>query len=982
MQRMSRLLGLGGILLIVLFLVSSPADSKGGYKNGGVSREGEEEPWTFLNTTAIGAYQFLREHPTYDGRGVVIIICDTGVDMDVPGLQTTSTGEVKVIDAQDFSGQGDVSISEAELGEEGGEKFAQDKDGRKLFHYDRLPLKPADGTYWIGFLEERRFQNSRVKDINNNGRRDDRFGVLTFKVAEGDEEYWVAFVDTDADGSVEDEQPLRDYKVQQQAFHLRGRDKEKSKDLMTFALNIRPEDRVVSFHYADHPHGTHVAGIAAGYRIYDQEHLNGIAPGAKIISLKIGNCTYSGGATTTGSMRKAFEYGIDYAQSHRDTPVIFNLSYGIGSEIEGQSEIEAFLNDLLEENENVVICVSAGNEGPGISSIGNPASASRVISVGAMFPPSSARDSYGAIIDRMIIFPFSSRGGEVAKPDVVAPGAASSSVPNYSRRENFWGTSMASPQVAGASALLLSAALQQDPPLKWSGSLIKKALKNSAREIPGYTPLDQGSGLINVPRAFEVLKRLARGKEPRVDYEISTESPFLPDYEGPAAYWRTGGYFPRGTDRQVFRVRAIFPRDTDADTKARFYRAFDLRSTADWLIVEKQSTYIRGEGWATIPVRYERKKLRNPGLYVAKVVAYRKGGAATPRSRSKVEFELLNTVIIPYTFDERNEYRRTLKGGRLRPGDLDRHFFLVPPGATTFDIAVSPAPGKWCQVMTEIFDPEGHTYAEIGPTDSRSPTPQRISIPKRHLMPGIWEVVVFADFRNKADSYYDLQVGFSGIVSDPEVITSLDFEPGDRPQGNIWLTNLFNKPFYGRAKGFLQGYQKTLDEEIQDDDSFYYDFAVDSNIEKVVFELELPKKSFNKFTDIAVNVEDSEGKYLVQDAMVYRKNRLVFYPIEEGAYTYQVKGALTYSKSGSRWHLRLKVYFYLKEKIAVSMSHKGRYVFHLYPGLRTQLHYEFEESPPIAPKGHSYFGQILLKDRYTGVIQGSIPILFQTEAKE
>jgi hypothetical protein len=68
------------------------------------------EPWTQLSLSTCKVDQFLQSHPEHDGRGVVIAILDTGVDPSIPGLTRTSDGEVKVIDVQDFTGQGDIEL--------------------------------------------------------------------------------------------------------------------------------------------------------------------------------------------------------------------------------------------------------------------------------------------------------------------------------------------------------------------------------------------------------------------------------------------------------------------------------------------------------------------------------------------------------------------------------------------------------------------------------------------------------------------------------------------------------------------------------------------------------------------------------------------------------------------------------------------------------------------------------------------------------
>jgi tripeptidyl-peptidase-2 len=66
-----------------------------------------------------GALDFIRQHPEWDGRGVVVAIFDTGVDPGAVGLQTTIDGRPKVIDIVDATGSGDVDTSKVVKPENG-----------------------------------------------------------------------------------------------------------------------------------------------------------------------------------------------------------------------------------------------------------------------------------------------------------------------------------------------------------------------------------------------------------------------------------------------------------------------------------------------------------------------------------------------------------------------------------------------------------------------------------------------------------------------------------------------------------------------------------------------------------------------------------------------------------------------------------------------------------------------------------------------
>ena len=262
----------------------------------------QEYSQSFIAIKDTGVEQFHNEHPEYDGRGTIIFVFDTGVDMGVDGLVKTSTGAIKVIDAQDFTGQGDIKFYEADIDEEDDiEYFVNEDKDYKIEGAGKLSQTAVDDDYYIGVLPEELWLNSGsgITDLNGNGTRDDLFYFVTFKVPEG---YWVVYIDTDYDGDLSDEEPFRNYKDSLKPMFIKTSD---NLSLLTFAINILPEEQKVSFFFDDGSHGTHCAGIASGCNI-GENGFSGVAPGANVIACKIGNNNFSGGATVYRKHEESF----------------------------------------------------------------------------------------------------------------------------------------------------------------------------------------------------------------------------------------------------------------------------------------------------------------------------------------------------------------------------------------------------------------------------------------------------------------------------------------------------------------------------------------------------------------------------------------------------------------------------------------------------------------------------------------------------
>ena len=219
---------------------------------------------------------------------------------------------------------------------------------------------------------------------------------------------------------------------------------------------VATADFTGSYGYDGHGHGTHVAGIAAGDGQY-----TGVAPGAQIYSGKVLNDQgYGQLSWLIEGLQWAIENNVDV------------ISLSLGATYSGSPEEQLNSPEVRKIEEavasGITVVVASGNCGNGCGSFTG------------VTTPGIARDAItiGAVDRESNWLPFS--GGDTidnyVKPDIVAPGKGiCSSVPwGYA----CWsGTSMATPHVAGAAALLK----QHDPSL--SPGAVKAALEQSAMDL-------------------------------------------------------------------------------------------------------------------------------------------------------------------------------------------------------------------------------------------------------------------------------------------------------------------------------------------------------------------------------------------------------------------------------------------------------------------------------------------------------------------
>ena len=236
----------------------------------------------------------------------------------------------------------------------------------------------------------------------------------------------------------------------------------------------------------DNGHGTHVADIIAGTGAgSDRGEGTGVAPGAALLIGKVLD------ASGSGSYDQIIA-GMEWA-AHSGADVV-NISLG-AEPTDGTDPLSQAVDQLTDETGTLFV-IASGNAGPDEGTVLNPGTAASALTVGAV-------DKHDAAAW------FSSRGprlGEdrLLKPEIVAPGvdiiaarAKGTSLGNL-LDENYTslsGTSMASPHVAGAAAILAA----QHP--KWDDDELKARLVSTSDALADIPVTTQGAGRADVADA-------------------------------------------------------------------------------------------------------------------------------------------------------------------------------------------------------------------------------------------------------------------------------------------------------------------------------------------------------------------------------------------------------------------------------------------------------------------------------------------------
>ncbi|MER8038052.1 S8 family serine peptidase [Streptomyces hydrogenans] len=908
-----------------------------------------------------GAVEFVEDHPRADGRGVTIGILDSGVDLAHPALQKTTTGERKIVDwvtATDPIVDGDLTW-----------RVQNTPVAGPVFTAAAQSWKAPEGSYqWSRFSESATAGGDPAGDINRDGDTTDVFGML-YDPAAG-----TVRVDTDQDNDFTDNEPMKPFKDGHGVNYF-GTDNPATDvvERTPFVVEIRkdvPMDPYggswvgqkrdfVNIGVVESSHGTHVAGITAAKGLFGGR-MNGAAPGAKIVSSRA--CTWDGGCTnvalTEGMVDLVVNRGVD----------IVNMSIGGLPALNDGDNVRARLYTRLIDEYGVQLVISAGNSGPGTNTIGDPGLADKVLSVGAAVSQSTWAANYGSAVDKKYaMFPFSSRGPREdggATPLVTGPGSAVNTIPTWQAGAGvpesgyalpagygmLNGTSMSSPQVAGASALLLSAAKQRK--IELSPLTLRTALTSTAKRIPGVAAHEQGAGLVDINEAWESIEDGATAHSYKVEAPVDTVI-FPAPHTGTGVYDREGGL--KVGQKKVYDVTVT---RTSGPDRA-LWHELDLKYN--------DGTFrILGDDEVRLPLNTPvtvKLEARPKTAGVHSVIL-----EADDERTEGVDKQILATSVVAsdlvapgYGFSA---------SGSVQRNSHKSYFVTVPKGATSLEVAIGGLKEKSQTRFISIHpygvpvDPTATTmcYPHYNPANTCRPDQRSYANPQA----GVWEIEVEARRTSPdLDNPYKLDVTVLGAAFDPAVQTVAEAKVGV-PSAVEWtVTNKF-AGIDGKLKGGSLGSAKVETPTIQHHESQTKTVTIGEGVERLDIGI---GNTSDKAADLDLTVL-LNGVKVASSADGDSEEAVSLVKPKAGTYTVVIDGYAVHAEGGTTYDYK-DVYF--SSALGTVKVDESK-TYPLANGASTKVPAEVVVGGP-APEGRQFFGEVqLLNARGTVAGTGSVLI--------
>lgn len=421
----------------------------------------------YLAKKDFGILEFWKENPTADGRGVIVGVYDDGISPHHPGFRVTTTGARKILKLGSSSSYATYTLTATDNGFE-------------------------------GVIDEDRVSFDGKPDLNGDGKTN------KFKVQVADK----VCMDLDLDEKFSEAECRGTFAASGEYFNLPNSamvltvefDKEKAQ------LKIQQPEK------GGDSHGEGVASVMASY-FPGNPSLDGVAPGAQIVDIDISEPTNvaSENEYTMGTVLSSLEW---LAQNGAE---VANISYSFFFSSVRSQDFMSKAIDALVKKYNIVLSFSAGNNGPGLGSLNRRTMYPDSVLVAGAFVSKELDERVWGVTglpeEGRVIY-YSSRGpGPLGEggPLLIAP---LSSLTHSSPDRGFGafsGTSSASPALAGAATVLLSAIKLEG--LKVDATTVVHALRLSGKRLKAEPFVAQGYGLPQVGEALKIYRELIQGKQ-------------------------------------------------------------------------------------------------------------------------------------------------------------------------------------------------------------------------------------------------------------------------------------------------------------------------------------------------------------------------------------------------------------------------------------------------------------------------------------
>lgn len=424
----------------------------------------------YLAKKEFGILEVWKSHPEADGRGVIVGVIDDGISPHQVGFQRTTTGARKFL-----------------------AKTSQST-------FTTYPLVAAEDGFTVEVKEGMTFGG--IVDLNMDSSLNNWKASVS---ADGSR----VCLDLNVDEKFDDSECKGTFAKTGDYYLLPNNP---TLTVMTEVDLVKKTLKVLQPEKDDDSHGEGVASVMAAFSSIGGANLDGVAPGAQIVDYDLSELTDKPveNEYTLGT----FLLAIDWLGSQGAE--VANVSYSLFfTNTATQTFMSRALAQIIEKH-NIVVSFSAGNNGPGLGSLNRrliyPSSS---LVAGAYVPKELDERVWGVTglpEDGRVVY-YSSRGPGAggAGPTVISPlSSLTHSSPNEGYRA-FNGTSSASPALAGAATVLISAIKQTG--LKVNAATVVAALRLSGKRIANEPFVSQGYGLPQIPKALEIYKTLINGEK-------------------------------------------------------------------------------------------------------------------------------------------------------------------------------------------------------------------------------------------------------------------------------------------------------------------------------------------------------------------------------------------------------------------------------------------------------------------------------------